>query len=325
MALPTSIAATTPPLTAREDFWPFWRGTLDELAQVTPEPVALRGERSPQGPELQWVTLRSLGERRITAYLLRWRNGPPRPLVVYTHGYGSQVEEAWSWARRGLHVVGVDVRGFGRSRAAGEPVSPAGYVLTGIDAPATSILRGAVCDFVRARQWAQHQLGALVSRTVFHGHSFGGAVAVMAAAVDPSSDLLAVGVPTFGWAQGRRRLVRRGSGKEINDYLADRPDREATVLRTLSYFDPMNFAPQVPGPSLVGVGLHDDVVPPETVYAIVNHLPKPVQVMEFPTSHTGRPEEAAWTAFETRWLALALAAPGGSPSDARPDALTPSP
>ena len=310
MTPPSLIAATAPPLTARTDFWPFWQRTVDELAQVAPAPIALRGTHPARGPGLQWVTLRSLGGKRITAYLLHWEDARPRPLVVYTHGYGSQVEEAWGWARRGLHVVGVDIRGFGRSRAAGEPFSPHGHVLTGIDSPAASILGGAVCDFVRAHEWARHRLGARVLRTVFHGHSFGGALAVMAAAVATAPDLLAVGVPTFGWAWGRRRLVRRGSGKQINDYLAVHPEREAEVMATLSYFDPINFAPRVSCASLVGVGLHDEVVPPETVYAIVNHLHLPAQVMEFPTSHSGRPEEAAWAAFEARWLELALAGQG---------------
>lgn len=310
MAPPSPIAATSPPLTARADFWPFWRRTLDELAQGAPDPVVLHTTALCRGPKLQWVTLRSLGAKRITAYLLHWEDARPRPLLVYTHGYGSQVEEAWGWARRGLHVVGVDVRGFGRSREPDRPLSRHGYVLTGIDSPATSILRGAVCDFVRAHRWARSRLGARVLRTVFHGHSFGGALALMAAAVALPPDLLAVGVPTFGWAWGRRRLVRRGSGKEINDYLAVHPERETQVMDTLSYFDPMNFAPRVPCPALVGVGLVDEVVPPETVYAIANHLRLPAQVMEFPTSHTDRPEEAAWEVFEARWLELALAGRG---------------
>ncbi|MGA7800598.1 MAG: acetylxylan esterase [Gammaproteobacteria bacterium] len=321
MPWPSSIAATAPPLTRADDFGPFWVQTLETLADVAPEPAILQLERGRQGgPALRWFSVRSLGGKQIVGYLLQWEDPQPRPLVVYTHGYGSQVEEAWSWARRGLHVAGFDVRGFGRSHDAAGPLSPHGYVLTGIEDPRTSILRGAVCDFLRTYQLARHWLGATMARTVFHGHSFGGALAIMAAAVGTTPDLLAVGVPTFGWAQGRRRLVRRGSGKEINDYLAAHPQQEAAVLRTLSYFDPMNFAQRVRCPTLIGLGLDDDVVPPETVYAIINHLHDAVQVMEFPASHSDRPEEAAWDAFEARWLELAVAGPHPR-SGARHDAL----
>ena len=43
--------------------------------------------------------------------------------------------------------------------------------------------------------------------------------------------------------------------------------------------------------TLIGLGLHDPVVPAETVYSIANHLSAPCEIMEFPVSHTELPEE----------------------------------
>ena len=161
--------------------------------------------------------------------------GACRPLVVTTHGYNSQcnpVLEARHAAACGADLLCFDVRGFGLSRA-GCPIDPRGYVLTGLADPRTSILRGAVCDFVRAAQVAA-LLEAGGGGTVFHGRSFGGSLALMAQVVSGAANYLAVAVPTFGWAAGRRRLTRAGSGQEINDHLARQPADEAAVMHSPS-------------------------------------------------------------------------------------------
>ena len=53
----------------------------------------------------------------------------------------------------------------------------------------------------------------------------------------------------------------------------------------------MNFAAAVRCPTLVGLGLEDDVVPAPTVYAIANHLSGPHEIIRLPVSHTERLEE----------------------------------
>ena len=257
------------------------------------------------------VRFRSLGDRDIQGFLItldqplqHGDSARRRPLIVTTHGYGSQcnpVIEARHTVAAEADLFCFDVRGFGLSRAA-VPPDPRGHIITGLTNPETSILRGAVCDFVRAAEVGR-RLGAGEGGVVFHGRSFGGGLAVMAQAVSQLATYLAVAVPTFGWAEGRRRLVKAGSGQEVNDYLEAHPSRAAAVMRTLTYFDPVNFAGQVNCPALVGVGRRDDIVPPETVYAIANHMaPAPV-IMELPVSHSDDPAERRWVEFDKRWTA----------------------
>ncbi len=139
----------------------------------------------------------------------------------------------------------------------------------------------------------------------------------MAEALVQVADILSLRVPTFGWAEGRRRLVKAGSGSEINRYLEYHPQRTDRLMRTLSYFDTMNFAGLVTCPTMIGVGLSDDIVPPETVCAIANHLTAPHEVLEYPVSHSDSRDEHLWENFERRWLKIALngvpAGFGGSP------------
>jgi len=56
----------------------------------------------------------------------------------------------------------------------------------------------------------------------------------------------------------------------------------------------------------VGVGLRDDVVPDETVYAIVNHMVPPPEGLELPVSHSTDLEEARWQEFDRRWVSETL-------------------
>ena len=296
-----------PPLTRPKDFDRFWSQTLAELDSVDFGLEWLTKRRSDDGELVhEEFAFDSLGGARVWAYLLRVRNGSSRPLVVHAHGYGSQCEIQWQWARAGVNVCGVDVRGFGRSRTALADRSRWGYLLTGIDAPEHHVLRGAVCDYLRVARVARELLDGSLSRLVLTGNSFAGGLALMAEALAPAAHLLVVGVPTFGWAEGRQFFVRSGSGREINDYLARRPDHAEDVMTVLRYFDPINFAPMVRCSTLVGVGLRDDVVPADTVYAVANHMTGAHEIMELPVSHSDSPEAQHWERFERYWMRLTL-------------------
>lgn len=294
--------ATRPP-----DFEAFWEKTRAELASV--EPALERApveDGSTDEIALESISFRSLGSAEIHGYILRWHDQQSRPVVVHGHGYGGAATIEWAWARRGLHVVGIDLRGFGRSRNAVPKRSPWGYVLTGAQSPEHSILRGAISDYIRAVELAGLLVGADVSHLVAHGASFTGGLALMAEAVAPAADLLAVETPTFGWAEGRNFFAQSGSGAEISRFLRARPYAAEDLMLVLRYFDTMNFAELVSCPTLVGVGLEDAVVPAKTVFAIANHIQAPHEVMEFPVSHSDSPEMKLWAAFDDRWIDLAL-------------------
>ena len=295
-----------PPLTRPPDFEAFWEKTRAELGRIPPavsrellgsDDAALGFER---------LSFDSLGGARVSGYVIRWKDDVPRPLVVHSHGYGGGLDPVWHWARTGVNVLGVEARGYGRSRDALPSLSPWGYVLTGIESSEKHVLRGAVCDYMRAVEVGRDILYPFISRMVLNGTSFAGGLAVMAESVMQVADFLVVAVPSFGWAEGRRLLVEDGSGQEINRYLEAYPEREEDVMVILSYFDSMNFAEEVRCPTLVGLGLEDNVVPAPTVYAIVNHLSAPHQVVRLPVSHTDLPEEKLWDRFEAYWLRLAV-------------------
>ncbi len=309
-----------PELTTPDDFPEFWRDTTGELATIHPAIETNPFLHEPY-PELTGSSLRfqSLGHASIRGYTLGWRDERPRPLVIHAHGYGGRAAIQWLWARSGLNVLGFDVRGFGESQGAVSRRSRWGYMVTGIESPGTHVLRGAVCDYVRASEVGATLFGGRIKRTVFHGQSFAGALALMAEGVTQTASLLVAGVPTFGWHEGRHQLVQSGSATETRRFIETHPDRQQQVMRTLSYFDSMNFAPLIRCPTITGFGRRDPVVPAETVIAILNHLTCPRETMSLPVSHTDEPAESAWEHFDATWLELAL---HGIPPDFGSDPTT---
>lgn len=297
---PPSRTPNAPP-----DFGGFWTATIAALDQV---PFDVRRTTRPgpdPGTRAHAISFRSWQRRRIHGYALTWDDDRPRPLVVHAHGYRSRVTPRVDWLRAGCHVLGFDIRGFGQSVDAVVSPSPDGWLLTGARHPETSVLRGAVCDYVRALQVAA-DLEVATRRLVGHGVSLAGGLATMAEAVAGRADLLVLGVPTFGWAEGRRLLVERGSGAEIAHFLERHPEYPEDDLQTvMSYFDAALFAPAIRCATLIGIGEIDRVVPSPCVRAIAARLRAPHEIMTFPVSHDSGPAMRAWDAFDRRWLQLA--------------------
>jgi len=284
-----------------EDFERFWKDTLAAFNNYERE-FKKTLQNSHGGISHYTVDFNSWKDTHIRGYCLHWNDAQPRPLLIYTHGYKGTYNVEWPWAELGFNVFGFDTRGFGRSPV---PIHEDGWILTGIESPVTSILRGAVCDYMRATEIAGLITQSSTLRTLYYGRSFGGAMALMAAALNQSADMLAAAVPTFGWMAGRRKLVKLGSGDEVNRYIRIHPEQEGNIMNTLSYFDTANFAPLINNPTLIGIGLKDIVVPAETVRAICDHLRCLHVIREFPYSHSSQPEERLWQIFDKEWQQMA--------------------
>jgi cephalosporin-C deacetylase len=259
------------------DFLSFWSQTVADTEACEPGPELGPPESAESGIDLRELRFHSLGGVAISAYFARPVSGQSCPLIVHAHGYDDRYTIMTDWARRGAAVLGFDVRGFGRSRAAAA-TSEHGYVLTGIESPESSILRGAVADYVQAVRVARQLLNGRDTRVVCHGFSF------------------ALG----------------GSTHQLNRFISAEPRLRDRVWATLEYFDTMHFAPLIRSSALVGIGLDDDVVPSRTVLAVVNHMRCRVEVRLLPVSHSADPRESLWRAFHEEWLEYTI---GGLPPD----------
>lgn len=288
------------------DFAAFWLQLVDELEAIPPN-LAITPLDSPsesRGLRHAIWSADSLGGRRISGPLVfPERSQEPAPAWVYSHGYGSIRDGAAlrpDLARQGFIALGLDARGYYRSRVAEDPTVP-GWATHGIESKDRYILRGAVADALRAVQVARSLEGSDPDRTVLGGGSFAGGLAILAAPWVAQLRYVAVSVPTFGAYDLRRHLVKEGSGAEINTMMGSLDQSAAHALRErLRYFDSVNAAAHIADvPVTVGLGVSDVVVPGETVAAIYHALAtSDKELLSYPCSHSSHPLTSKWQHFE---------------------------
>ena len=306
-----AIDSFTPFCTEPSDFDQFWSQTHETLLEINPQPVLARQNSPADALTYEQLRFTSLGQVGISGYLLSQNTSEPRPIVIHSHGYNSQYDVMLNWASHGCHVLGIDFRGFGRSQHL--PLANGSYVMTGIEAPQTSILRGNVADLVQAMRVGRLLLGERVSSLTLKGFSFGGAMALMAATLDTSADLVVAGQPTLGWHSERLRLAAAGTGAELRRYRDSNASKHAKIMQTLNYFDTLHFAARLKSPTLIGIGLDDAVVPSRSVIAISNHVAVPeFEVRILPVAHSDDPRESLWKDFDDQWLGYTT---NGLPAD----------
>lgn len=306
-----ALESFAPLSSAPWDFDQFWAATRGRVLDVRAELVTARQQSPRAGLSHDKLSFKSLGHVPVAGYLLTHDVAEPRPLVIHSHGYNAQYDVMLNWANTGCHVMGIDFRGFGRSPQI--PLARGGYILTGIESPQKSILRGAVADLLQAIETARTLLSWRVSSITLYGFSFGGAIALMAGSLEKNLDLIVVGQPTLGWHSERLRLSTAGSSAEINRFLAEHPGERDAAMKTLDYFDTLHFAARTTTPTFVGVGLDDDVVPSRSVIAVTNNVATPqLELRILPVAHSVDPRESLWSRFDDEWLALTR---NGLPAD----------
>jgi cephalosporin-C deacetylase len=120
------------------------------------------------------------------------------------------------------------------------------------------------------------------------GGSQGGAITIAVSGLVPD---LAAAMPDVPFLCHFRRaigLTDQHPYEEIVRYLSVHRDHEERVLKTLDYFDGVNFAARSTVRALYSTALMDMTCPPSTVFAAYNRLnaPKDIRVYRF-NDHEG--------------------------------------
>jgi cephalosporin-C deacetylase-like acetyl esterase len=275
---------------------PFWTAWREALLGTQPR----LGPAEPADPSDPTATHRfeSVGSVRVGCALELPPSGVPlRAGLVTTHGYSSSEPLAglaprWrGLAARGVAVLVVRVRGYPGSQIdAGDWVGAPdslGWITRGFPAamhrPEDAMgwsLPLAVADVACAgralRDWlASH--GRADAPVFLHGESFGGGLAVMAAARTPAGfvrfERLALGLPTFGdwsWRLADPARMALGSGAHMLSLLRSLDSPEAAEVLRLC--DAAVHARRVLAPTLCKLALRDEVVPAPAAAAVYNAL-----------------------------------------------------
>ncbi|HHX65450.1 MAG TPA: acetylxylan esterase [Chloroflexi bacterium] len=294
-----------PPFTREPDFDAFWDVTLAENA------------RMPLNPRLRPVDYPALGVQIYAVEYDGWRGATicgwylvpeepgPHPGLIRYHGYSGSKQGAHQyimWALQGYAVLAVDVRG-----QSGDSTDPAcypgghvtGWMTMGILDPETYYYCGVYMDCVRALDFLCAQPRVDASRIGLMGMSQGGGLTLAVAALDDRPILAMPEMPYLCHFRRAVDMAVRPPYLEIATYLQRHPDRAEQVWRTLSYFDNMNLAPRITCPTLMDVGLLDDICPPSSIYATYNKIMAPKEIAVFPY-HNHEVVDAHWET-KLRW------------------------
>jgi cephalosporin-C deacetylase len=255
--------------TRPSDFDEFWDRILAELAALPLNPrVEYLPLRSTDDVETYEVTYDSLAGVRIACwYCLPRRRSGPLPAIVHVPGYVSEPLMPKATALKGYAALSVAPRGKLRSNSQFNPGYP-GLLTHNIVDRNTYSYRGFYADAARAIDFLLDRPEVDPTRIGVTGSSQGGALTIVTAALRREVACAAAGAPYLCGFLDAARLTHSYPYEEINEYLRLHPDREEPVRETLMYFDGINFAPQITCPMIVNIGLHDDVCPPETGFAV---------------------------------------------------------
>ncbi|MGA7672409.1 MAG: acetylxylan esterase [Nitrolancea sp.] len=278
------------------DFDQFWANIMDEVNQIPLNPSMEHiPMRSNDEVDVYEIHYDSLDHVRIAGWYARPKESyiaPPYPGLLIVPGYVSEPTLPKSWAKMGYATVGVAPRGKLRSNRHFNPGYP-GLLINNIIDKNTYSYRGFYVDAARAVDFLLSRSEVDASRIGVHGSSQGGALTITTSAL--RNDVItcgAAGAPYLCGFMDCAALTHSYPYEEINEYLRLHPDHEPMVRETLEYFDGINFAPKIKAPMFVYIGLEDDVVPPETGYALVEAMSCPNEL--HPYEHCAHDAGRAW-------------------------------
>ncbi|MDP7131030.1 MAG: acetylxylan esterase [Planctomycetota bacterium] len=271
-----------PELTRQPDFKAFWKEAIKEVRAVPMDArMKLREDKSNARAEVYEVSLASLGERRIWGYYSRPKNleqGKKYPVVYFCPPTGVYPMNLWAGDGGGTHCTfNIAVHGFDL-RLSDMPQGPhpwKGYITHGIESKETFSWRWIYASMVRCMDFLASRPEVDPKRIGITGSSQGGGLAIVLAGLDPRAAFL---FPRFSGLARLDWTVKYETGYwPFKMNAKPKNQSEDQFLKMLSYFDAMNFAPDIKCPAVAHIGMLDWVTASGNQIAAFAQL-KPGQV-----------------------------------------------
>lgn len=269
------------------DFDAFWDAKLAALAEIP----AHAGVDWRDDDSAEWrygvITMDHVNDSKIHGQLALPKTGGPFPamLIVQWAGvYG--LEPAWVTDRAAegwlvLNILPHDLpidqpQSFYREQGAG-PLKD--YWSIGNDSRETSYYLRMYLSCYRAADYLVHHPEWDGKTLVVMGGSQGGQQSLVTAGLHPGITAALAVVPA-GCDMLGPDVGRRGGWPQWYD---NTDGKDAVAVHEASrYFDVANFAPRITCPVLIGIGLLDQTCPPEGIFAAVNQIGSPKEVILLP-------------------------------------------
>ena len=313
-----ALQTFAPSVPEPDDFDDFWKQTLREAEAVELEAVMEPVETGLTAVRTWDVVFPGFGGHSVRAWLhLPAPAVEPNSLpgIVQFQGYGGGrglAHENILWAAAGYAHLVCDTRGQGSGWSSGDTADPVGsgpahpgFMTRGILDPCTYYYRRVFVDAFRAVEVLRRQGGVDAARVAVIGPSQGGGISLAVSGLNAEIAAVMVDVPFLCNLPRALEIADTDPYAEIVRYLKVHRDHREQVLRTLSYFDGVNFSRRADVPALFSVALMDETCPPSTVYSAYNVYKGPKQIAVYHyNDHEGG--EGFHRAEQLQWLRARL-------------------
>ncbi len=279
-----------------DDFDAFWAEKLSELAKVPTDAVLEKGEAGKANVDYYTITMNNIRGTHVRGQLARPTAGEKFPALLIVQWAGVyRLEKAWVADRAAegwlaLNIQAHDLpptepKDFYDKQNAG-PLKD--YTGIGNDDRETSYFLRMYLSCYRAAEYLTTRPDWNGKVLVVTGGSQGGLQTIVTAAIFPKVTGAVANVPAGC------DMTALDAGRMIGwpywNYQTKGKD-PAKVKQASRYFDVVNFASKVKCPILVGVGGIDTTCPPTGVYAALNQMTCPKEVVFMPLyGHQGKHE-----------------------------------
>lgn len=283
------------PQTREPDFDVFWREMLDRSQQQPLDPNAEPVDYAVPDVHVEKVSFAAFDGGRIVGWSITPSKLRSRPTLIFFHGYSGhkgRIANYLMWALQGFTCLTFDVRGqLGESTDAAEYPGGrfTGWMTSGILDPEKYYFVRCYLDAVRAIDFASTCMEVDPQRMGITGCSQGGGLALAAASLDRRPRLCMAEVPGFCHFARTLELTKQPPWTDLITYFQQRPDDIETAMRTLTYVELNNMTDRIMCPTLVTVGLQDELCVPSAVFSAYNRIPAREKLIEvFPyNGHEG--------------------------------------
>lgn len=285
----------TVPLPA--DFASFWQHAKAEAAKVpmdallTPLP-----QYSTSTVDVFLVNLQNYKKgQRLYGYLCKPKAAGKYPVLFSPPGAGvKSMLPFTAYAEQGFISLSIEIHGISPlldadtyrdiSRAVGD------YWQDKLDDPDNYYYKSVYLGCVRSIDFLCSLPEWDGKNVAVTGGSQGGALAIVTAALDKRVSCLAAFYPALSDMTGYLH-ARAGGWPHLLSARYQPVNNTPEKLKTISYYDVVNFARQISVPGFYSWGYNDNTCPPTSVYAAVNSIKAPKTIAITPISGHWRFEE----------------------------------
>ena len=296
----------TPTVPLPADFAAFWETAKTEAAKVPLDTrLTYLPEYSTSTVEVYLVNLQNYKKgQRLYGFLCKPKAAGKYPVLFSPPGAGIKPASPTTfYAEQGFISFSIEIHGISPlldsdtykniSNAFGD------YPTQHLDDRDTYYYKSVYLGCVRAIDYLCSLPEFDGQNVLVTGGSQGGALTIVTAALDKRVTALAAFYPALcdltGYLHGRA-----GGWPHLLDARSAGLNNTSAKLRTIGYYDVVNFARQVAVPGFYSWGYNDTTCPPTSVYAAVNAVQAPKTVVIMPITGHWRFEETNQQSIE--WL-----------------------